>query len=1190
MCGHSTASEADDDAHEKPSSSGIIQKLVPEDVPPLLSSPASVESSLPSPHPLAFRLSNPLSHGMDSSAPPDIAPHEASICEQLTRKIILCNAARSIAVQSPGSPSAKPSLAAVLHEASTIIRYHAKWFAPPALDTLLQHALDVASTSSSTTDLYAALTLIDTIGIYSLIPTLLPPVRFIAYAYYQGSRSNRHRKLTQHAWVVAQHIIESHLGRQFTDALLEVISDHRSVLSKHKFAATIGALMITTNKLLPDRHISAHALQPIQLLLGLQKASVEENAILREQVIVLVGTMLRDEAIANDIASDGGLGLCLELVSSCVAHALDRETLDFLFVGLEPRIGKFELRHQPDLARLFVDARRPLPSPLSKELLVPWQRYLMLDELEMWESGYRELLGKLSDSSLYLEELEEFINISVSVYFQSDNTIARREFVLALHRLIQDKGTAVPAVELLARGLVRIFTYKTQKEKWEAQRNWLFPLLCKVARYSVEVTRMLLSVRADAAGEGYLSRAWTTEPSNHYLVRSTHIHGLSSLSLSALTESIHDMITRAPERWEVYNTFLKTLPALVRNHALWHGNHNYINSLRTAICEHLIADSFVDPPTETALTKSYIVAQLIQILTATISYHHRLLRNDIKTAIVTIINVAGSRDHSVSVHCIHALTISCYELPEMMAGYMDAIINKMARMVTQRNLALYVLEFFAGLSRFPDLQDRLRREDFKRIFGVCHRYLQSVRSTSMLERKRTPTSEQSAGLSSANAIDDMAQYVYALAHHVITFWYMALRKEDRHGLKEYITSCLKYTDIDGTEHIEDQGLVTIDLMDRVDADEINSTALGTVFDTSDGRIITRHRVTGILVITTETALRTGKTIVTIRRPSGSAQRLLSSHMEHELESAEDVEARFTASVTVENDTQDYISVFPDDITGRTYGKVAIPRPSSALGSLEIITLPEDDAVMRAIQMLDRTPALDSHKAGVIFVGEEQTCEDQILLNTSGTPDYREFLEDLGSLRKLKDAKFNSQGLDRAMDADGAYTMVYNNEVTELVYHITTFMPNDAHDPKMSIINKKRHIGNDFVNIVFNTSGHEFDFNTFPSAFNYVYIVITPSERTSFLQAREFTCAKDKKERFYNVRVLNRPGFPSLSSAGERKVISGASLGGYVRNLALNACVFSLMWQQGDTGEYPSSWRQRLQMIRRLHQYRARTAS
>ncbi|KAF2161230.1 hypothetical protein M409DRAFT_28269 [Zasmidium cellare ATCC 36951] len=1135
---------------------------------------------------------------METVSSRDIAPYEPFICERLTREITLADPSRLLAAQSPLSTSTQPALSSLLQEAATTIQFHAKWFTPTGLTTLLQTALGIASRSSSTADLYAALNLIDTIGTYSVLPTLPPAVSFISYCYYQGTRSNRHRRLTQYAWSVALHILESHLGGQFGGALLDTITDDDLLRSKFKLAACVGALMITTDKLLSkdededaNQQPSMHqpTMHPTQLLHGMRKAvAVETNHILSEQVTIMLASMLQSDSITAEIEVDGSWDQWIDLLERCIQGTGDRAALDRLFNGLQKSVSKFEARHQPRLAELFVEARRPLPEELSSQLLVPWQRALILQEDTVWTTGFRSVLGKLCDSTFYLKELDAFIDTSVSAFFQTENFVSRRDFVFTLRTLILDPGTAQPVIDILAKGIVKIFMYKTQKEKWEAQRNWLFPILCEIAEYNLEATQLLLRIRADEAGEGYLEPIATQDSHLTKPIResnssnSSSLYGLTSLSFDSWVDVIRDTIIGKCMRWDVYNAHLVLLADQIRNHALWRERYSHISILCHYLCDTLKQEDFIEPPKETGLGKSYVIEKLLQILTAMISYHSQLSRQTVKTAIVTIINVAGSREHTVSIHCVHALSICCFELPELMAGYMEVIISKMTRMVTQRNLALYVLEFLASLSRFSNLQNRLRRDDFKRIFGVCHSYLSSIRSSTALERKRTPTSEQSAGRSSSSS-EDMAPYVYALTHHVITFWYMALKRDDRHGLKEYITSCLRYTDIDGKEHIEDQGLVTIDLMDRVDAEEGITAPSEKVFDESDGRIITRHRMTGLLLITTETSLRTGKTIVTIRRPSGTAQRTISTHRRHDSALAAGIEDR-TASVTVESDLQDYITVFPDDITGRTYGKVAIPRPSSALGSIEILSLPEEDAsVARAIHYFDFTPALDTHKAGIIYVGEEQTSEDEILLNQSGSPDYREFLEDMGSVRRLKGATFNTQGLDRADDNDGAYTIVWNNEVTELVYHVTTLMPSDAHDDKQTVINKKRHIGNDYVNIVFNNSGRPFRFDTFPSAFNRVYVVISPSERTSFVQAREITAAKDKKARFYNVHVLTRAGYPNLSSAGEVKVVSGACLGGYVRNLALNACVFSKMWEAGGEGEYPSSWRQRLQMIRRLYE-------
>ena len=67
------------------------------------------------------------------------------------------------------------------------------------------------------------------------------------------------------------------------------------------------------------------------------------------------------------------------------------------------------------------------------------------------------------------------------------------------------------------------------------------------------------------------------------------------------------------------------------------------------------------------------------------------------------------------------------------------------------------------------------------------------------------------------------------------------------------------------------------------------------------------------------------------------------------------------------------------------------------------------------------------------------------------------------------------GLDTTNDADGEFTYYWRDDVTQIVFHIATMMP--AGDPETGWVNKKRHIGNDYVTIVFNDSTRDFAFGT-----------------------------------------------------------------------------------------------------------------
>ena len=65
--------------------------------------------------------------------------------------------------------------------------------------------------------------------------------------------------------------------------------------------------------------------------------------------------------------------------------------------------------------------------------------------------------------------------------------------------------------------------------------------------------------------------------------------------------------------------------------------------------------------------------------------------------------------------------------------------------------------------------------------------------------------------------------------------------------------------------------------------------------------------------------------------------------------------------------------------------------------------------------------------------------------------------------------------------------------------------------------------------------------------------------------------------------MSKPGFPEISPAAETKIMSLSALPGFIRLLALNASVFSLVWANKEGGEHVSSWRNRLREINRIRE-------
>jgi hypothetical protein len=681
-------------------------------------------------------------------------------------------------------------------------------------------------------------------------------------------------------------------------------------------------------------------------------------------------------------------------------------------------------------------------------------------------------------------------------------------------------------------------------------------------------------------------------------------------------ETVMALLLKQDTDWEVYSYILVHLGAQLKNRDLFVDCKPQIKMVRNILCDQIRSQSFHEPPSHTSLRKAEVAVCLFHILTTIIPYSPWFAKSEEDDIVRSFMSGIGTWDHT-SKWCIHALSVCCHELPLSTVKALDGIIQRMSQIITQPHIAIHILEFLCGLARLPDLFKNFREEQYKMVFGVSFRYLQSVRdqrdrqaeaqkaisqltsiskrhSDSVRDIKSAPDDDLRAKRSSS---DELPQYVYALAFHVITFWFMALKLRDRPLYMPWIARNLTYVDDDGQEVIEDQGLVTMDMMERIAYTDRDETCYKENFAPTQehGEVMKKTWILGLSLLTIETAGKSGRSQITRRRASGTRYLIhepaLTAPPKHQvpLTNGLDADAFYTSS---------YIGVLPEDVLQEMYSSLSLATLPTH--SLEAPTLlPDDDAVKRTIAMFDRNSTVDGHKIGIIFVDKEQKTETEILANSTGSLDYTDFLGRMGTLVRLKGASYNTQGLDRSDDMDGKFTYAWRDRSTEVVYHVATMMPTDLeNDPQC--VNKKRHTGNDFVNIIWNESGAAFNFNTFPSDFSYIYIVITPQNGDKFVRLRHALYENVNASidapgaaatpvmspgsgLFYQVQVISAPGFPSISPADEPKIVSFKSLGPFVRLLALNASFFSLVWFNKAGGEHVSAWRNRLREIKRLRE-------
>lgn len=1082
-------------------------------------------------------------------------------------------------------------LQAVLHKTKDTFQRHAKWFTQAGLTKLLRAALTRTANSRATVDLYAALEFIDSVGTFAVLPSesILPAIRFIAYTYYQGTRMNKHKSLADKAWGVFQHILQSHLSRQAIGALLDILSSAQQYQSKAEFAAASGALRLIEEKLsLGDRTESRPPFVSVfQLLPCLRAVSQGSDEILKEQVFNVMIRIFNEDLAVSELINTASWDVCIDVLEICHSHAQDEDRRTVL-EHVAKHSSNLERKALERIAFVFVKAGQPLTESMLEAMLSAPFTSAPSEAPPLIQ--HEDLFGLLclSPQPEHHNALERLIALHLDSIVYSEGDLAWESLVdMCADQALREKCTtqaAIVCTGAVATIFHRAFAYPQNSARLIRTINKLVDTVTELATLAFTAEARMVALRA-------LSRLRAAVDGAVYLAGDDTLDNVPSaptvpndqkavdLPLDKWMDHIIALIDghATSQDQHCLNFVLATVPEQLSNLSLFYKRPQYPKELFNIACSRLKTGG------------GQHAASFVHLLTTLISYRSLLSSQEERQMVAVFINTAGSSE-MVSKACIHALTVCCYELSVAATRHLEDIVQKMHRMVTQRHLAVHVLEFLTGLSRLPNLYNNFRFDDFKRIFGVCFSYLEYIRSS-----ESDPVPQQSdQGSSSDRNLQHTPQYVHALAHHVVVFWYFAVRPSDRQAIKEYVTSRLKHTTKDGQETWSDQALVTIDLMDSVDASEAHGNFASeknqtyTFDEELDGRLTVRHRLFGLLLISTTTALRNGRTLVTVRRPSGTFKsQIRGSASEHAktptiAQPTMQIEQEWGNATDLLSSNGDEVPVFSDDPQGRLYGSITVPSTKSPLGAAGLTELPDADGVQSAIRMLDRVPGLDSHKAGVIYVGEGQTTETAAFANSSGAPDYREFVEHLGQLRRLKGATFNTQGLDKCDDMDGEFAIVWNNEVTELVYHVTTMMPASIHDDEMAVTaKKKRHTGNDYVNIVFNNSGDTFRFDMFPSAFNYVYIVITPSVRTTFLQTRTHTMQTPVADRFYRVEVMTRDDFPGISSAHEPKMISGASLPRYVRNLALNACIFAEVWVNKDVQDYRSSWRERLSQIRRL---------
>ncbi|XP_074704154.1 rap1 GTPase-activating protein 1 isoform X1 [Strix aluco] len=142
---------------------------------------------------------------------------------------------------------------------------------------------------------------------------------------------------------------------------------------------------------------------------------------------------------------------------------------------------------------------------------------------------------------------------------------------------------------------------------------------------------------------------------------------------------------------------------------------------------------------------------------------------------------------------------------------------------------------------------------------------------------------------------------------------------------------------------------------------------------------------------------------------------------------------------------------------------------------------------RLILAFDEHVLSNHFKFGVIYQKLGQTSEEELFSTTEESPAFTEFLDVLGQRVQLRDFKGFRGGLDVTHGQTGSESIYCHFRDKEIMFHVSTKLPYTEGDAQQ--LQRKRHIGNDIVAVVFQDENTPFVPDMIASNFLHAFVVV-----------------------------------------------------------------------------------------------------
>jgi len=159
---------------------------------------------------------------------------------------------------------------------------------------------------------------------------------------------------------------------------------------------------------------------------------------------------------------------------------------------------------------------------------------------------------------------------------------------------------------------------------------------------------------------------------------------------------------------------------------------------------------------------------------------------------------------------------------------------------------------------------------------------------------------------------------------------------------------------------------------------------------------------------------------------------------------------------------------------------------------------------------DNQLVVTKYKFGLLYAKEGQKDENEMFSNVHETcsKDYEEFLEFIGERITLQGWSKYRGGLDVKNNTTGTYSVYNEHRGFPVMFHVSTLLPYQPED--LQRVERKRHLGNDIVCIIYKDGDSPFDPLCLTTHFTNVFLVIQKDLRY-----------KDKT--YYKLVIANKTG-------------------------------------------------------------------